>query len=232
MQTKTNHHIVVAAGSGARYGSDLPKQFCLLAGRPLLMTTLERLHAATPEWEITVVLSSAMMPIWNEMCREAGFTLPHSIVAGGATRAESVRNAVRTINTDSAGYISVHDAARPCIPAATIEALVAALESDPDIDGALPSTPLTDTIRSINPDGTSTAADRARFRAVQTPQIFPAAKLAEAYRQPLLATHTDDASVMESAGYKRLVLTEGDPRNIKVTNPGDMAIAELYLKSL
>ena len=86
-----NVHIIVAAGSGSRYGGNLPKQFCDLAGRPMLMTTMERLAGATPGARIIVVLSADMTGMWEEMCREHSFTLPHTIVAGGPSRAHSVK---------------------------------------------------------------------------------------------------------------------------------------------
>lgn len=226
IETTDNVHIVVAAGSGSRYGGNLPKQFCELAGRPLLMTTLERLHTATPDWKLIVVLSADMTAEWKEMCAAHAFTLPHLITTGGPTRAHSVRNALSLIPADSHGYVSIHDAARPVITHSLLSDLIAGLEG---ADGVIPATPVTDSIRRVNTDGSSVAVDRSKLRAVQTPQIFHAAKLLAAYRQELLPTFTDDASVMEAAGFTALRLVSGDPRNIKVTNPGDMAIAELYL---
>lgn len=221
-----NVHIVVAAGSGSRYGGNLPKQFCLLDQRPLLMTTLERLHRHTPDWELIVVLSPDMTDLWKSMCAEHNFTLPHRIVEGGPTRAHSVRNAIRTLDPDSYGLISVHDAARPIVTDSLISNLLEAL---PGTDGVIPSCPVTDSIRIVAADGSTKAVDRKLYRSVQTPQIFPAAKLAEAYRRELRPEFTDDASVMEAAGFCNLRLTDGDPHNIKVTNPGDMAVAEIYL---
>lgn len=224
-----NIHIVVAAGSGSRYGGRLPKQFCTLMGRPLLMTTLERLHALTPDWKLAVVLSADMVGEWKSMCEEEGFTLPHSIVEGGPTRAHSVRNALDTLPADMEGFVSIHDAARPLVSRGLIDSLLGGLEG---ADGVIPACPVTDSIRELHADGSSAAVDRSRLRAVQTPQIFPAQKLLRAYRQELRPDFTDDASVMEAAGFGRLRLVDGDPHNIKVTNPGDMAIAELYLKQI
>lgn len=224
-----NIHIVVAAGSGSRYGGKLPKQFCTLMGRPLLMTTLERLHALTPDWKIAVVLSSDMVGEWKNMCEEEGFTLPHSIVEGGATRAHSVKNALDTLPPDMEGYVSIHDAARPVVSRRLITSLLEGLEG---ADGVIPACAVTDSIRELRPDGSSVAVDRSRLRSVQTPQIFPAQKLLRAYRQELRPDFTDDASVMEAAGFGKLCLVDGDPHNIKVTNPGDMAIAELYLSQI
>lgn len=222
--------ITVAAGTGSRYGGDLPKQFCPLGGRPLLMTTLERLSACAPGASLIVVLSEPMTGPWREMCREQGFTLPHSIVTGGATRAESVRNALRTIPADTVGWIAVHDAARPVVTPGMFRRLVDAL---PGADGVIPAIPVTDSLRALDgTDGASHAVDRSTLRAVQTPQLFPGVLLIAANDRELLPTFTDDASVMEAAGHTALRLVEGDTRNIKVTNPGDMAIAEMHLRSL
>lgn len=221
-----NVHIVVAAGSGSRYGGNLPKQFCLLDKRPLLMTTLERLHRHTPGWELIVVLSPDMTDLWKSMCAEHNFSMPHRIVEGGPTRAHSVRNAISTLDTDSYGLISVHDAARPIVTGTLISNLLEAL---PGTDGVIPSCPVTDSIRIVAADGSTKAVDRKLYRSVQTPQIFPAHRLSEAYRMELRPEFTDDASVMEAAGFCNLRLTDGDPHNIKVTNPGDMAVAEIYL---
>ncbi len=241
-----DYMIVVAAGSGSRYGGTLPKQFCDLNGRPLLMTTLERLKACSPDCELIVVLSSEMMPLWEEMSREAGFEIVHTVVEGGATRALSVRNAVDLIRSlpGEKRYIGVHDAARPVVTAALIDSLFEGL-ADGKADGAIPATPLTDSIRLLHHDGHSEAADRSHFRAVQTPQIFPADRLMDAYARMLPSggnngcnpstqggNFTDDASVMEAAGYSNLRLTPGDSRNVKVTNPGDMAIASLFLHGI
>lgn len=226
---RNNIHIVVAAGSGSRYGGNLPKQFCNLNGRPLLMTTLERLHECTPDWRLIVVLSREMVEEWKGMCGEHGFNVAHDIVIGGPTRAHSVKNAIDSISSAANGLISVHDAARPVVTAGLIKSL---LEGIREADGVIPACKVTDSIRRMGPDGSSVAVDRSALRSVQTPQIFHSDKLKDAYRQELRPDFTDDASVMESAGYTNLRLVDGDPHNIKVTNPGDMAIAELYLSQL
>ena len=215
-----NVHIIVAAGSGSRYGGNLPKQFCEMCGRPMLMWTMERLHEAAPDARIIVVLSAGMVDMWHDMCRNHGFSLPHDIVTGGPTRARSVKNAVDTLDYDSVGWVSVHDAARPMVTPALMARLLAAL--DAEHRGAIPAVAVTDSLRMISPDGGSVAVDRSLFRAVQTPQIFDGRTLIEANRQELLPTFTDDASVVEAAGLGPLALVEGDPANIKVTNPGDI----------
>ncbi|MCM1051333.1 MAG: 2-C-methyl-D-erythritol 4-phosphate cytidylyltransferase [Paenibacillus sp.] len=226
-QESENVHIVVAAGSGSRYGGDLPKQFCDLLGRPMLMTTLERLSASAPDARIIVVLSPAMESVWLEMCAEHNFTLPHTIIYGGATRAHSVKNAVDTLDPARVGWVSVHDAARPMVTSAMFARLLSALdEAHP---GAIPAVAVTDSLRVLTSDGNSRAVDRSLYRAVQTPQLFDGRMLIEAYRQEILPTFTDDASVMEAAGYGPLALVDGDPANIKVTNPGDIDIVSKSL---
>ena len=224
-ESAANVHIVVAAGSGSRYGGDLPKQFCDLWGRPMLMTTLERLHSCAPDARIIVVLSADMVEAWREMCTECGFTLPHDIVTGGPSRAHSVKNAVDTLDPESVGWVTVHDAARPMVTGDMMARLLAAL--DDFHPGVIAVVPVTDSVRKVLRDGSSVAVDRSLYRAVQTPQLFDGRTLIEAYRQEILPTFTDDASVMEAAGYTALALVDGDPSNIKVTNPGDIARIEI-----
>lgn len=223
-----NVHIIVAAGSGSRYGGNLPKQICDLCGRPMLMTTMERLDHAAPGARIIVVLSADMVDMWRDMCREHGFTLRHDIVIGGTTRAHSVKNAVATLDYDRVGWVSVHDAARPMVTRDMMARLLDALD---DVHrGAIPAVAVTDSLRVLTPDGGSQAVDRSRFRAVQTPQLFDGRTLIEANRQEILPTFTDDASVVEAAGLGPLALVDGDPANIKVTNPGDMEKINLKFK--
>lgn len=224
---KRNYEIIVAAGSGSRYGGTLPKQFCDLAGRPLLMTTVERMRECDPGAEIILVLSAEMIPVWHEMCESQGFESPRLIACGGATRAESVRNAMTLVNVTDARRVGVHDGARPVITRELVKRLDEAIDNG--ADGAIPAVAVTDSLRQVNTDGSSVAVDRSRFRAVQTPQFFRADLLAEAYAKGFTPSATDDASLMEAAGFTDLRLVQGSPHNIKVTNPGDIAIAEIYL---
>lgn len=224
--TRTNYQIIVAAGTGSRYGGDLPKQFCLLGGRPMLMTTIERIAAGT-DARVILVLSSGMVEMWKDMCAGYGFTLPHEIVEGGATRAHSVRNAVMSVAGQPLGWISVHDAARPMADAVIMDRLTGAL--DRGYVGAIPVVSVTDSLRLVSPDGSSHSVDRSLYRAVQTPQVFDGPSLVEAYSHEILPQFTDEASVMEHAGFTGIALVDGDPSNIKVTNPGDMARVEAML---
>ncbi len=214
--------IVVAAGSGSRYGSSLPKQFCLLEGRPVLMHTLDALRSACPEARIIVVLSPSMTAYWRGLCSEYGFASPE-ICPGGDTRWHSVRNAVGMCSAN--GIILVHDGARPLVDGLTVHRVIGCVRAT---GAAIPAVAVTDSLRMYDGDG-SHAVDRSRYCAVQTPQGFDAALLKDAYGRPYSSAFTDDASVVEAAGHT-ISLVDGAPSNIKITNPGDIDIAALLMR--
>lgn len=221
-------HIIVAAGSGSRFGATLPKQYCELAGRPVVMTTIERFRRATPDALIILVINPAHEELWHDLCSRHDFTSPVTVY-GGATRWESVKNAISQINASAQrpDIITVHDGARPCIDTDLITRVTDAIAQGHSC--AIPVTPVVESLRLISSDGQSQPVDRSRYRAVQTPQAFNARLLTEAYRLPYSTDFTDDASVMAAAGYNDTVLVDGDPRNIKITHPDDLAIASIYL---
>lgn len=218
--------ITVAAGSGSRFGGPLPKQFCEIAGRPVVMRAIDNLRSALPEAEHILVLSGSEINRWNDLCHFYNFDSP-TVVSGGSTRTESVRNALSIVDVANDHLVMVHDGARPFPSVAMVQALSAAFE-DSSVDGALPVVPVTDSIRDIS-GSRSVAVDRSNYRAVQTPQAFRAALLLDAYSRCDGGVFTDDASVMEAAGFDKLVLVDGSPYNLKVTNPADIAIAEAVL---
>lgn len=223
--------IIVAAGSGLRFGAPLPKQFCLLDGRPVVMTTIDALRHHLPDAHITLVISPDMDATWRELCHTYNFCSPVT-VHGGASRWESIHNALQTIclsGSDDDSIVMVHDGVRPLVSGEMLERLNDALSSDSTVHGAIPAIAVTDSIRRIGSDGSSEALDRSSLRAVQTPQAFRARLLLKAYELPYSENFTDDASVMEAAGYSHLALTEGDRDNIKITNPGDIEVASLIL---
>ncbi|MCC8071186.1 MAG: 2-C-methyl-D-erythritol 4-phosphate cytidylyltransferase [Bacteroidales bacterium] len=222
------YHIVVAAGSGSRFGANLPKQFCLLEGRPVVMHTIDRLRHYGQGGEVVLVLSAAFEEPWREMCQEHGFVSPR-VVRGGSTRWESVKNAIESLPAD-ADIITVHDGARPLVTEALMHNVLGALQRG--AAGAIPVVPVTDSLRRVRLDGESTAMPRSAFRSVQTPQGFQGAVLREAYKQPFAHTFTDDASVVEALGEYPLQLVDGDWRNIKITYPLDIEVAKVYLHSL
>lgn len=223
MNTQHIYTIIVAAGSGSRFGASLPKQYCLLNSRPVLMHTIENMRKALPDSHIVLVLNKDFIDYWAELCEEYSFVSP-TIVEGGDTRWQSVKNAIDKIPAD-AQVITVHDGARPIVNADMVARLIDALDSAP---GAIPVVSVTDSLRQINESG-STPVNRSLYKAVQTPQAFHADKLVEAYSLPFNATFTDDASVLAALGYD-VILVEGDTNNIKITNPLDIDIAQLYLR--
>ena len=221
---KKIHNIIVAAGSGSRFGGPLPKQFLNLGGRPVAMHAIARLRESLPGATDTIVLAASEIERWEDLCREHGFKSPE-IAAGGPTRFHSVMNALACVPEDT-DIIMVHDGARPFPSRAMIERLVAAFVAE-DCDGAILAVAVTDSLREVAADGSSQSVDRARFRAVQTPQAFPAAVLKDAYsRAGDASLFTDDASVVEAAGYNRIRLVEGSAYNLKITNPRDLSVAE------
>lgn len=220
--------IIVAAGTGQRFGAPLPKQFCPLMGRPAVMTAVERMRQSVPGVDIRLVLSEDFIGRWMEMCRQAGFESPE-VVAGGATRWASVRNALASIpEGDAEAVVMVHDAARPLMTPGVARRLAEAL--DRGHDGAVPCVAVIDSMRRVMPDGSSVAVPRAEYRCVQTPQAFRLEKLRSAYARPYSPDMTDDASVMEAAGMADIALVEGEDALMKITRPGDMECVERYIR--
>lgn len=230
------HIIVVAAGRGSRFGSELPKQFVQLGERPVLAHTLAALHKALPEARFTIVISPEFADLASKACDEAGVKLP-DIVTGGASRAESVRNAIRSISSSGVSeddVIMIHDGARPVVPIEMMHRISDAISGG--AEAVIPVIPVTDSLRSSDGGaislpytGESRTADRSRMVAVQTPQAFRAGKIIEAYAEAFSPALTDDASVYQGRTGKAPELVEGSPMNIKITNPRDIDIAALYL---
>ena len=223
MKAQHIYNIIVAAGSGSRFGAALPKQYCLMNGRPVLMLTIENMRVALPDSHIVLVLNKDFVDYWAELCEQYSFVSPR-VVVGGDSRWQSVKNAVDTIPRE-AEVITVHDGARPIVDRMMVERLIAALDGAP---GSIPVVSVTDSLRRVNEQG-SAPVDRSQYKAVQTPQAFHADKLVAAYSLPFNPTFTDDASVMAALG-NDVALVEGDTYNIKITNPLDIEIAQLYLR--
>lgn len=222
-------HIVVAGGSGSRFGSQLPKQYCELEGVPVVMRAIDSLRRATPGAEIVLVISVDMEPLWRRLCERHGFVSP-LIAYGGTTRWESVRNGLAAVSPDTT-VVSVHDGARPLVSGAIVHEALETVRQG--AHGAVPAVPVTDSLRHLCAGDTShgKAVARSEYVAVQTPQVFDRALLDRAYAMPWREEFTDDASVMEAAGYSDLRLTAGSPYNIKITNPLDLAIAGMLLRN-
>jgi len=214
--------IIVAGGTGRRCGGRIPKQFALLGGIPVLARTIGNFAKALPGAAIVVVLPEQHIDFWHNLC--ARFDVAsHSVAAGGAERFHSVRNGLAALPADI-GLIAVQDAVRPLGSVGLIRRTAAAAAES---GAAIPVVEAADSYRATEPGG-SHPVDRSRLRIVQTPQIFRADLLREAYRADFRPEFTDDASVVEAAGHA-VRLCEGEPQNLKITRPEDFAVAEALL---
>ena len=214
--------VIVAGGRGLRMGAELPKQFLPLRGEPVLMHTLRQF--APEVKELILVLPADQQGLWQELCTQHQFTLPHRIADGGATRFESVRSGLSKLPEQ--GLVAIHDGVRPLVSRALICRTFEVAETS---GAALPACPVTDSLRLLGEEGTSEAVERARYRAVQTPQTFDLSRLHHAYEQPFSPLFTDDASVYEAAHLGAITLVEGEETNIKLTTPRDLLLADLLL---
>lgn len=222
--------IIVAAGTGSRFGADVPKQFLTLDGKPVLQHTVERFRQALPAARIVLVLSPVGLEIWSALCNKNGFHSPETVI-GGATRSESVHNAIRLIARDanSRSIVMIHDGARPLVAPEMIHRVANAF-ADTATEAVVPVVPLTEAITCHLPDGSCKPTDRGNFRTVQTPQAFRTLILDAAYTALDGQSMPDDAAIYHSFTGKALRTVDGDIRNIKITNPADLAIAGLLMK--
>lgn len=218
--------IIVAGGHGTRMGSDIPKQFLKIDGKPILMRTMERLHEYDPEMHLIVVLPKEQQEYWHKLCEEYHFTIPHEIADGGETRFESSKNGLALIPDDAEGLVGFHDGVRPFVSHDTIRRCIEMAEEEYT---AIPVVPVTSTLRHIDPRGGGFNVDRSLYREVQTPQVFDITLARQAFNQPDRSQFTDDSSVIESLGCK-VSIVEGNRENIKITTPFDLTIAEAIIR--
>lgn len=218
--TKTT--IIVAGGSGLRMGHDIPKQFLLLGGLPILMHTVTVFHRFDPSMLLVVVLPQPQIEYWHELCKKHHFSVTHRVVAGGETRFQSVKNGLAVAVPQS--LVAVHDGVRPFVSYATIDRC---FEAAAKTGNAIPVTDSVESIRQIIGDD-SVAVDRSAYKMVQTPQVFQWGQIDAAYQVPFDPLFTDDASVVERAGFK-VHLVEGNRENIKITTPFDLLLGEAFL---
>lgn len=212
--------IIVAGGKGMRMGSDVPKQFLVLDGKPILMHTIERFRSYDPDIQIIVVLPKDQMDYWHGLCLYHKFSVAVDIVEGGAERFHSVRNGLMRVNPE-VRLVAVHDGVRPFVSNATISACFDEAEKS---GAAIPVTDVFETLRRVPADGPSRTVPRSEYKLVQTPQVFRCDLLDYAYRQPYSPRFTDDASVVEAVGHA-IALVPGNRENIKITTPSDLRTA-------
>jgi 2-C-methyl-D-erythritol 4-phosphate cytidylyltransferase len=215
--------IIVAGGSGSRMKTELPKQFIMLHGKPVFQYSLEAFKAHDPLTNLILVVPDTYQQMAENQCRKY-FSGHVEIVTGGATRFESVKNGLSKVT--STGWVAVHDAARPMITSAFISSLFAEAEKS---GSAIPAVTVNDTIRQWNGES-YVVVDRNNLRAMQTPQIFSCLHLKKAFEQAYNESFTDEAIVMESAGF-RICITQGMEGNLKITHTADLKIAELQLQA-
>lgn len=225
MSSTSKHTIlIVAGGRGTRMGGPQPKQFLELAGRPVLMHTLEAFDRWDASARLIVVLPEDQIETWKRLCEAHTFGRIHRVVAGGETRFHSVQNGLGAVASD--GLIAVHDGVRPLVAPSVIAACFAAAA---DGGAAVPVVPVVESVREVDADGGSRPVDRTRLRVVQTPQVFRADVLRAAYRLPYDPRFTDDASVVEASGVA-VRLVPGNRENIKLTTPMDLLLAEQLMR--
>lgn len=214
--------IFVAGGSGTRMGGELPKQFLLLGGRPILQRTIERFLEAEPAMKVITVLPRAHFRTWKDLCSAYAFDCPQTLVAGGLTRFHSVRAALEKV--PDGVTVAIHDGVRPLPGTALIRRMLDRMETG--CRALIPVVPVVDTLRSSDP--LVPAPDRSKVVAVQTPQLFRSEDIKAAYRQAYDLSFTDDASVAERYGIPP-AFEEGERFNLKITTPEDLVLAEALL---
>jgi 2-C-methyl-D-erythritol 4-phosphate cytidylyltransferase len=208
--------VIAAAGSGERLGAGGPKAFVPLGGRPMISWSLDACLAAEAVVGVVVAVPAGYEHGLDGRERVA-------VVEGGASRAESVANALVEVETE---YVAIHDAARPLLTAELLDALVAELAANPEADAIIAAAPVTDTVKRIDGERIVETLDRSTLWGAQTPQVFRTAAL----RDALAAADsvTDEAMLIEAAGGTVLIHDPGTP-NLKVTTPIDLRVAELLL---
>ncbi len=215
--------VIVAGGEGKRMGSTVPKQFLMLAGKPILYHTLKQFLDAYDDLKIILVLPEAHVAAGQEII-DAWFNYDRITIAiGGDTRFQSVKNGLAIITDDNA-IIAVHDAVRCLV---TKRLITECFDTASNLGTALPVLPCTDSVRILT-DDTNEFFPRANVKLVQTPQVFHSKIIIPAYNIEYKEKYTDEASVVDAFGMQ-LQLVEGDEENIKITTPKDIMLAEFIL---
>lgn len=217
--------IVAAAGSSTRMNG-IDKLMAPLDGQPVILRTLRSLNDSPCIREIVVVTREDLLVDVAALAREAGLYKVTQVLVGGASRLESVYKGVNQVS-DKAKLIAVHDGARPLVSQAVIKAAVAGAMIFP---AAAPAVEVKDTVKEAEGGLVTATPDRSKLRAIQTPQVFDADLLKAALQKAMddKVEVTDDCAAVERLG-ATVALTAGDERNIKITTPIDLAVAELLL---
>jgi len=206
-------------------GAEVPKQFLELAGRPVLMHTIERFKSFSEAIEIITVLPENQLRHWIDLQNKYSFAVPQTIVKGGSTRFHSVRNGLKFVNIP--GIVAIHDGVRPFVSLDTIRRCFSAAEK---LGNAVPAISPVESLRIVTETGNA-PVDRLHVKQIQTPQVFSAELIKRAYSHDYKPGFSDDATVLEESGEK-INLIEGNRENIKITNPEDLLISSALLATI
>src|ERR1700752_3281151 len=223
-----NVAFIAAPGTGSRMAGDRPKQFLQLAGTPIIFHTLKPFELCDSIQEVIVVLPPEASAAFLAQAGKFGLRKLTRVLPGGVTRADSVKRGLMAIRSATAEIVAVHDGVRPFVTVEEISETVEAARRD---GAAILATPVTDTIKVVDGDTVVETLARQHLRQALTPQCFRYDLLREAYdvanvNDPAL---TDESALVERLGHK-VTIVEGSPRNIKITTPRDLLIAETFLK--
>ena len=215
--------VIVAGGSGLRMGNELPKQFLLLEGKPIILHALDAFFQTFSDIKITLVIPEHYIDYTREMLKNFGYPDNIQIVQGGDTRFHSVKKGISTAEADD--IIFVHDAVR-CLVSSQL--IMRCYETAMEKGSAIPVVPIRDSMRRMQGDGASEVVSREHLYAVQTPQTFQANTLLSAFDVEYQSSFTDEATVIQHAGSK-VYTVEGEEQNIKITYPDDLLYAKWRL---
>ena len=215
--------VITAGGTGTRMQSDVPKQFLLLKNKPILMHTMQVFYDVFEDIEFIVALHEGFWDDWQNLCDSYQFNLPHQLTPGGETRFHSVKNGLEAIHEN--GLVAIHDAVRPLVFKSVVSQ---GFELAGQFGNAVPCVDMNESVREVS-DGGNRPMDREHIKVIQTPQVFDADLIREAYETGYDPSFTDDAMVLEKTGQK-IHLFKGNQENIKITRPADLILANALFK--
>ena len=222
-----NTAIIVAAGSGNRFNSKTPKQFAEILGKPIIIHTLEKFEACEAVSQVVLVLPASEIADFENEVEKFGLKKIKSIVAGGASRAESVRNGLDAADP-ATDIVAVHDGVRPLI---SIDEIAATIEKAHETGAACLVAVVTDTIKQVSGSKITGTLDRTKLRRAMTPQAFRYDILRQAVDQGDLDDDvTDECMLVEKLGHP-IAYVDGSSRNIKITHPEDRILLETLLRA-
>ncbi|HPM12119.1 MAG TPA: 2-C-methyl-D-erythritol 4-phosphate cytidylyltransferase [Bacteroidales bacterium] len=222
MNLTSLYAIIVAGGKGMRMQNDIPKQFLILSGKPVLQHSLEAFYRYNNSIQCIVVLPKDQISYWQQLCVDYNCMVPHTIAEGGSERFFSVLHGLQYIT--SHGFVAIHDGVRPLV---SNEIIAQGFAYAQQYLAAIPVIDSVDSLRYVEKN-TTYVVNREPIKRVQTPQVFETKTLLHAYTLGYDLHCTDDAAVWEKAG-NTVFCYKGDEKNIKITTPLDLCTAELLI---